>query len=393
MADLENGTDADGSDDIKAMLSAAFDEASAPEATPEPAPKSETGRDIDGKFAKKSESSPDIIDAPKPDAKPDTEAKVESPVDQKPETKPDDPPALANWKVADKELLRKQPAEVQEFMLRRQSEMDAEFTRKTQTVAQLRREYEPVQQLFTPYTEAMVAQGYTPAKLVSAWMDVEKGLMEGRGPSIIKSIVENYKIDRAALARELGIAPSGAPPDPNSSQPIALPPEYQQKFARVEQFIAHSEAERQAQAQQAFDDRASRVMTDIDQFRSMKGPNGVVLHPHFADVEDDMTAAIHSARARGLPIPTLDQAYDQAVWANPSTRASLQDGLRSAESARIAAEAEKTRTDARAKAEKARAASSSVRGAPSSGYASGRRNGTGSLRDDLVAASADADAA
>jgi hypothetical protein len=398
LADFEEPSGDD--DSLKSLLDAAFDEVTAaPEPVAEVAPESKApARDEKGKFATaKAETASEEAPAADPAAeKPPAEATEKTDegtdkTDAKPKVEED--PSLAQWKRADRELLAKQPPEVQQFMLRREQERNAEFTRKTQEVASLKREYEPVQALFAPHADLMAQRGWTPSTMIQAWYNVEKGLMEGRGVSLVKGIVENYKIDRAELARELGLVPpvdgQAAPPPPMGH----VPPELQQKIAQFEQFQTQLLQERQFAQQREFDQRATQVMNEIEQFQTAKGPDGTALHPYFSDVEGDMTLIITGARARGQPIPTLQEAYDTAVWANPSTRARLIDGIRSAEQAQTAAQAEKARADARAKAEKATRAATSVRGAPSNGYASGRVGAPDSLRDTLAAAFEESEAA
>lgn len=131
----------------------------------------------------------------------------------------------------------------------------------------------------------------------------------------------------------------------------------------------------------------SRVMSAIDSFKDAKDASGNLLHPHFSAVEDQMTRLAVAARASGTPVPSLDELYDQAVWANTSTRQAMFEAQRAADEAqRKAADAERAK-EARAKAERAKRAASSVTGSPSLGQPGGRSvNGEASIRDSLLAA-------
>lgn len=78
-------------------------------------------------------------------------------------------------------------------------------------------------------------------------------------------------------------------------------------------------------------------------------------HPYFNDVRDHMAALLGNGQAKDL-----QDAYDQAVWANPTTRQSLLDAQR-----------EEQEAERRQKAEKAKTAAASVSGAPTPGVNQG----------------------
>lgn len=384
-------------DDIRSALLSAVAEhdpadTPAPQIDAEAAPeeKPARARDETGRFAKKEET-----EAPVTEEKPAEEATTEQPT-EKPATK--EPPA--NWAKTDKETFGKMPAEAQDFLLRRHAEMEADYTRKTQQVAHLQREYGPVDQMFAPYENDLRASGFTKGTLIQAWMNVERELKEGRGVGIVKSLVDNYKLDRAGVAQALGLTvpQPGAgveqPAAPNQPQ-AQLPPELAAKIRELDEWKAIQQREQQNRVQAEHNAAASRVMNTIEQFKAAADTAGALLHPHFDEVEAQMTAIAHAARIAGQPVPELKDLYDQAVWANPSTRAKAIEAQRAADEAQRAADDAKRQKEARAKAESARRAASSVTGAPSPGQSGSAqtRSGAGSLRDDLLAAVSDHDAA
>jgi hypothetical protein len=89
-----------------------------------------------------------------------------------------------------------------------------------------------------------------------------------------------------------------------------------------------------------------------------------------------MTSLAHFERSQGRT-PVLQDLYDRALWANPSTR-EKQLALQQQAEAKRAAE------ERRAKAEQARRAGSSVTGAPSPGQAASTPADM-SLRDTIKA--------
>ncbi len=378
------------SDDLKSLLSAAFDEH---EVRQEPTERTEQSdsrpRAPDGKFAKaeKTESEAETgaaeTDAP---AKP---ADEEKPATEQPVAAAAEPPG--HWKAEDKQTFAALPAEAQQFLLRRHGEMEADYTRKTQQHAAFVRDYDPVRQILAPHEAQIRQAGFTPATLIQAWSNVEKALMEGRGVDIVRDLVANYRLDKAQIARAIGLTANGTgsetPPVPEGHQPIALPPEVVSTIQRLEQQGQQFNQFLTAQQEQQRREAESRVEGTITAFRNAKDSSGNLLHPHYDDLEADMVRLWKAAAGEGQQ-PTLDEIYDQAVWANTSTRQKQLEAQSAAAEAQRQ-KAEKQRQDeARAKAERARKAASSVTGAPGSGQsrvAQAQAEG-GSLRDQLNAA-------
>lgn len=359
----------------------------------------ERARGPDGKFVRaEGEEAPAASTAPAR-ATPGDPAATEP----KPEAADADPltRATAKWSQADREMLKALPAPAQEFVLRRQREADADYTRKTQEVARereqlagFRQQFEPVAQIFAPYREQMAAKGFTPETMIRAWHNVEQRLVQGDGVNVVKGLIEGYQIPVDQIGRALGInvdqinrllaESNGQEPPPPQAQ---LPPEVLQRLSAHENWILQQEQHHQAETQRQQQQTTARVMSEIEQFASAVDKTGAPLHPHFHDVEGDMTRLVHAARASGGPVPSMDDLYDQAVWANTSTRAQMLDRERAAQVAQHTAAEETRRREARAHAERSRRAGTSVTGSPGQGaQAPARGRSNGSVRDDLAAA-------
>ena len=344
-------------------------------------------------------------DAPK-DAPKEQRAETETPEPQEgdseaPEPKPDqekqasasgsEPPA--NWPAADKETFKKLAPEGQQFLLKRHREMEAAFTKKTQEIAEFRREFDPVNKIFEPYRDRMKAGGWTPAKLVEAWSNVEKRLMEGDGVNVVAGLVQGYKVDLGKVAQALGIRPraaatdpgtGAAQPEPTAHDALNLSPDHPviRQLASIQERLAADDRARMDLVRRNQTAAEQRVMSEIEEFKSALDDKGTALHPHFDELEDVMTQLAQSAIAAKKPVPPLKELYETAVWANPSTRAALQSRERRDQEAKVADEA-------RAKAERARRAGSSVTGAPGSGQARATPIDR-TLREELEEAAADA---
>lgn len=395
---LESEAPANPRDDLRSSIESAISAVDTPAPEAE-APDTETdeqaaqrARDERGRFAKQEaaqteEAAPEGKAPEAPEAAPVVEApKVEAP---------------PTWSAADKEMFGKAPADVQAFLLKRHTEMEADYTRKTTQVAALRRDFEPVARLFEPHRAAMQEKGFTPASLIAGYVQTEGALMNPQTAArTAADIVKGYKIDPMALMRELGVQmPSAAPQQPQAfaddgtpipSQQIQIPPEllnlingidakvqtWEQKQAQQQQREAQ---EYQRQMQQA----EQRVMTEIERFKTEVGPDGKPLRPYFAELEYDMAAHAEVVRKNGGDTPPLNELYETAVWANPVTRARVQAEQTAAQEAQRAAQEAKRQTEARAKAAKAQRASSSVTGAPGTGHAEERATGDLNLRDQI----------
>lgn len=399
-------------DDIRSSLNAAFEQAADPspaskpdasvrrpasaESQPDSAPPAhedaaERPRGPDGKFVKA-----EAAEAPEP-VQEAAEPALEATKPAAPEPDAEFAKATAKWSPQAREMLTKLPAEAQAFLVERHRAMEGDYSRKMNEVTALRRDYEPIDQLFRPYEGDLQARGLTKAGLIQAWYNVEKGLMAGgdTAAQMAAAIIQNYKIPLAAMTRALGmqsqVPADPVDPQPENGQPVRLPPEIVQKLSEQEQVLRALQQDAQQRRQYEFNSAASRVMSDIERFKSETDSSGALLHPHFDEVEQMMAHYTNVARASGQPVPPLSELYDTAVWANPSTRAQLQQAQAAAAQAQRAAEEKKRADEARAKAEKARRAGSSVTGAPGSGQ--NGRVPDGSLRGELEAQFARATAA
>ncbi len=416
--ELEEGTETttQPADDIRSQLTAALEESESAgnegaqqqstadktsAAMDGDAATGERVRGPDGKFVKKDAADPAATTA-KTATDPKAATTTEDPAAKAAAAAATSQDAPAHWSQADKDKFKAQPPEVQSFILDRFKSMEADYTRKTQAVAHLQKEYGPVNDMFAPHMDAMRSKGFTPRSLIEAWANVEMKLAGGTDSAVdvIKGLVGGYNIPVAKIAAALGISAAQATQQtqqPGQSQPpptavqdgqvVALPPaveaelralreqvgNFGQKFQTIEQ--------REAAARQAQEiAQANAVQSQVDQFKSAQDDKGNLLHPHFADVEDLMTSMAQGYVASKQPVPELKDLYEMAVYANPTVRQKVLTAQKQQE--------ETARTEAaKAKAAAARRAGSSVTGAPGAGQApQGKQNTEASIRDSLEAA-------
>lgn len=339
--------------------------APAVEAKPE-TPAQERARDELGRFAAKGS---DAAGASKPSVQSTTEqgkldtergngavraqpAGVEQPLEGKEAA----PAALAppnGWSAEAKAIWHTLPKEVQEAAVQREKDV-AKFTSTRDEHASFGKEiYQAVQ----PYLATIKAEGGTPVTAVQSLLNTAYVLRTG-SPEQKKQLL-------LQTAKEFGVdlsAPSPAA-QPNGAghqltpQLAALQNEVQQ----LRGFLTQGQQAEQQRIQ-------AEVSTEIQAFAA--DPK----HTHFETVKGHMSALIASGAAKDL-----QDAYDQAVWARPDTRATLLAQQR-------AEEEQKRTSEARAKAEAARKRAVSVTGGPGNTAAASTPASRGSVREDLMAA-------
>lgn len=314
---------------------------------------SATGRAADGKFKKTAAADGDETALPS-----DSKTKPEGGEEKSAE-------APARWSAAEKQEFAKLPTEAQKLLLDRYKSMEADHTKKTMAIARLK-DLEPVDKMFEPYRDIMRQKGLSIVKVIEGWANVERKLSQGEAAAIeqIAALARAYKVTPAKLAAAIGIGPAAqnGVTDPAATVQAAAaatqyPPELLAKLDALERQVGGLTASERANAQREQTTRESRVTNEIETFKSAKDGHGNPLHPHFEDVEDDMVLLATGYASRQQQIPPLQELYDRAVNANPSTR----EKLRAAEKQL----SEQTAKDeARAKAAAAKKASASVTGSP-----------------------------
>lgn len=384
---------AEAAEDLRSQLASAM----AAQEKPEPEAKAEEPKKEEPK-AEASAEEPKAEEV-KPEAEAETEkseVKAEEPVEEKAETETEKEPAAdkleapQNWSKRDKEMLaraKEADPQIAQWMLDRDKAFQADYTKKTQAIAQLKKDYEPVDQLFAPHREVMKSKNLSPSGLVEAWMNVEKQLAGGEQAAInvVRGIISGYNIPVDKLAASLGVKASEIetgekPAAPQGDKQAAIPPELQARLDALEGRFKQVDQQQLTAAQRAAQEAEVRAQGAIEEFKGETDGRGNLLHPFFDDVEADMLAIVQGLKASNKQVPPLKDLYDRAVYANPETRAKLLTAQKQQE------ELKRTQA-AKEKAANARKAASSVTGSPSGpGMASQARQSERSLRAELDAA-------
>ena len=256
-----------------------------------------------------------------------------------------------HWAAADKERFAAAPPELQQWLLDRHKSMEGDYTRKSQEVAEVKKTWEPVQELFAPYADQMRANGQTPHSVISHWAQINN------------SLDQNPRQTIEWLANQYGVKLGEQTDD------IYIDPQVQslrQELQQLKQSVVQRE---QVDTQQ----RLNTVQHDLQSFSEEKTEAGDLAHPYFEDVIDDMVSLAKVEQAAGRT-PKVGELYERAVWANPATREKQL-------AAQQTAAAKKAESEARAKAAKAKTAKKTIRSSPD-----GSTSSDLSLREQLTQA-------
>ena len=338
------------SDELRDALSSAFDDdaaaapppaveapAAAPAAEPAaqvPAPPSETvgerARDDSGRFVEKAKP-----DTSKPNSA--TASAAAEPGAQAPAIAPP-----ASWTAAAKAKFAALDPDVQKEVMRREKEM-SDGVAQQQSKSERLNAFDAV---LAPGRNARMLRGVDDVGYVRA-LDSANQILERDPVAGILQVGQMYGVNWQALMQRLtgGQPQQGQPP----INPVV------QRLQTVEQQLAQ-------RAQQEQDSSRQAAQAEIDTFRS--DPKNL----YFENVKERMSVLIRSGQAG-----TLQDAYDQAVWADPSVRPLVQAEQ---EKARQAQSAQAQRE----KAQQASRAAVSLTGSPVPGAAPGGASSAQTLR-------------
>ena len=229
------------------------------------------------------------------------------------ETPPLDPPA--RFSELDKITFLSLPRESQEFIVKRNQETEAAYTRKTQELAVHRKTAEDFAAVVKPYEAYMASLGVHPLKVTQVLLAAEHTLRTGTPQQKIK-ILAQFAKDYDVNLDELSDQTEGEPVSPEIAQ-------LNQRQTVLERQLHGATAQANLQVQTNAD-------THIKAFAEERNAEGQLLRPFFEDVRvamgslvDANFSAIDEALKNGqTPPPELDMqtAYENAAWANPQLR-------------------------------------------------------------------------
>ena len=230
-----------------------------------------TEQEDDQSDSEDSEENPDNVEA----SENSTESKLEAP---------------KNWSDDVKKVFDTLPAESQEFMIKRDKEMTSDYTKKTQDLAEQRKNIEALDKVLQPARQNIQATGIGEAEYISRLLNADQALRTNPKMAL-RQLAQGYGINLSSLEDE---SESWNDPDPQYAQ---LLQQNQQIMAELNQFKQQNMQSTVAQTEQT-----------VEQFSTKTDAEGKLIHPHFDKVRVKMGNLIDAGEAKGL-----DDAYAKAV--------------------------------------------------------------------------------
>ena len=223
-------------------------------------------------------------------------------------------------------------APAQHMFMERYKDLEGDYTKKTQAVAQYRKRQEAFDEIMAPFKSQFERAGMDDVGAVRQLLAAHDYLRKDP-QNAISWLANQYGVDIGAIGNDPAVEDEFA--DPQVKQ-------LQQQVAQLTGFIQNQQTQQQSHVQQS-------TQSLIDQFAAETDANGNPKHPHFERVRGVMGSLISSENAKDL-----NSAYEMAVYADPELRAEQVKAMAAAESQN------NVKTEAVAKAKKA--ARSKVRG-------------------------------
>lgn len=214
------------------------------------------------------------------------------------------------------------PRELQEFISKRESEREGDYTSKTQQLARERALFAaemsklgPVAQLFRERMQDFHANGVDP----SAWLN--------QALAIDRMARQDKRTALAHLARQWGVDPQElAQAQHQQTQQPQVPPQLERVLQAQHQKLQALEQKLTAKEQAEQKARYERAEQEVNAFAQATDESGTPLHPHYQAVEQLMTTFAAQMVKDNPDKPMreiLQDAYDRATWATPEIRAEI----------------------------------------------------------------------
>tara|TARA_R110002072_G_scaffold1915_1_gene15825 strand:+ start:725 stop:1855 length:1131 start_codon:yes stop_codon:yes gene_type:complete len=230
-----------------------------------------TEHEEDQPKSENSEENPDNIEA----SENSTESKLEAP---------------KNWSDDVKKTFDTLPQESQEFMIKRDKEMTSDYTKKTQDLAEQRKNIEALDKVLQPARQTIHATGISEPEYISRLLNADNALRTNPKMAL-RQLAQGYGIDLSTMNEE---SESWNDPDP--------------QYAQLLQQNQHIMSELNQFKQQNMQSTVAQTEQTVEQFSAKTGADGKLMHPHFDKVRVKMGNLIDAGEAKGL-----DDAYTKAV--------------------------------------------------------------------------------
>jgi len=257
---------------------------------------------------------------------------------------------IAGMTPVEQEQFKALPAEIRQFVGRTMDTLNGQAAQYA--------EYGQLEQLIGPRRQAWAGNAMSPAMAVSQLLQLSD-FASTNPKDFVLWFADQNKVDLDAALDERDAAMQN------------VDPAVQELRGQVQQLTSMLQQNGNTQQPQA------EMVNQVNAFALEKDEGGNLKRPYLAQVKDTWPVHISSLRQSNpqmSPVEVLQKAYENACWANPAVRNSMQ------------VEAQRTQqTAAQTAAAKAKAAGSSISGGPN-GRGTTTANGQVnlSLRDELA---------
>ena len=207
------------------------------------------------------------------------------------EPEPDALAAPKTWPAEHREAFEHLPEEQQSFMMQREQERDAAFTRKPTELAEQRKQVEGLQGVLAPYRQQMQANGISEAEYVSRLMSYDNALRQNPKQAL-QSLAQHYGI---RLSNDSGV--DYVEETPSDPQILQLQQQLNQTQAHIQTM---QQSQTMAQQQQLVD--------QVESFATAKDAKGNLKHPYFEKLRERMGRLVNAGETTDL-----DEAYTMAL--------------------------------------------------------------------------------
>ena len=270
------------------------------------------------------ESDSDSLDQVAPENEEETQDSTEEPSDDAvvahvdgEDSKETPLEAPKNWSEDVRSKFKDLPRDAQEYMLKRDKEMTADYTRKTQEVAQQRKSFESLDKVIAPMRQQIAASGVGEAEYISRLLNADMAL-RNNPKMAIKQLAQGYGIDLSSIEENVDWNDS----DPQITQ---LQQQNQAILAELNQF-----------KQQNLQSARQQTENQISTFAQSKDEKGNLKYPHFEQVRVKMGNLIDAGEAKGLEdayaksIRLDDNLYKQSLDSQRKSAKAEEDARRKA---------------------------------------------------------------
>lgn len=191
---------------------------------------------------------------------------------------------------------------------------NASFTQKTQELAELRKQVEPLTGVLAQWEPYIRQLGTTAAMSFNTLMGAEYILRTGTDQQKREAL--------SSIRKDYGISDGDSEDAYEDPEIASVKAELKQTQGALQQLASGQTAARHQSIQQR-----------VAAFRNAVDDAGKPTHPHFDDVEATMAALLTSGQ---FGADELEGAYEAAVYANPQTRETVMGKVKSAEALKVA---------------------------------------------------------